>query len=82
MTSAVDTRDLDGLCKAVDDGVAALGRLDVIVANAGISAPAAWNDITPEAFKDVMDINGPAPGTRSWPVRRRSSTAAAAARSS
>lgn len=57
MTSAVDTRDLDGLCNAVDDGVAALGRLDVIVANAGISAPAAWNDITPEAFKDVMDIN-------------------------
>ena len=31
--------------------------LDVIVANAGISAPAAWNEITPEAFRDVMDIN-------------------------
>ncbi len=57
MASAIDTRDLEGLCNAVDDGVAELGRLDVIVANAGISAPAAWNDITPEAFKDVMDIN-------------------------
>ena len=33
------------------------GRLDIIVANAGISAPAAWNAITPEAFRDVMDIN-------------------------
>jgi NAD(P)-dependent dehydrogenase (short-subunit alcohol dehydrogenase family) len=41
LTTAVDTRDLAGMRKAVDDGVAALGRLDVIVANAGISAPAA-----------------------------------------
>jgi SDR family mycofactocin-dependent oxidoreductase len=57
LTNAVDTRDLDGMRKAVDDGVAAFGRLDVIVANAGISAPAAWNEITPEAFRDVMDVN-------------------------
>jgi len=57
LTNAVDTRDLDGMRKAVDDGVSALGRLDVIVANAGISAPAAWNEITPEAFRDVMDVN-------------------------
>ena len=57
LTNAVDTRDLDGMRKAVDDGVAAFGRLDVIVANAGISAPAAWNAITPEAFRDVMDVN-------------------------
>ena len=39
LASAVDTRDHDGLRKAVDDGVAELGRLDIIVANAGISAP-------------------------------------------
>jgi SDR family mycofactocin-dependent oxidoreductase len=57
LASAVDVRDLDGLCDAVDDAVAALGRLDIIVANAGISAPQAWNDITPESFRDVMDVN-------------------------
>ncbi|HET9874231.1 MAG TPA: mycofactocin-coupled SDR family oxidoreductase [Mycobacterium sp.] len=57
LSSIVDTRDYDGLCAAVDDGVAALGRLDIIVANAGISAPQAWNGITPESFRDVMDIN-------------------------
>lgn len=57
VTSVVDTRDFDGLRKAVDDGVAALGRLDIIVANAGIAAPQAWNDITPESFRDVMDVN-------------------------
>ena len=55
--SVVDIRDFDGLRKAVDDGVAELGRLDVIVANAGIAAPQAWNDITPESFRDVMDVN-------------------------
>ena len=53
----VDVRDVDGLRKAVDDGVAALGRLDIIVANAGVSAPQTWDAITPEDFRDVMDIN-------------------------
>jgi SDR family mycofactocin-dependent oxidoreductase len=57
LSFVVDTRDFEGLCKAVDDGVATLGRLDIIVANAGISAPQTWNDITPETFRDVMDIN-------------------------
>ena len=57
LASVVDTRDREGLNKAVDDGVAELGRLDIIVANAGISAPQAWNAITPEEFRDVMDIN-------------------------
>src|ERR1700742_4179886 len=57
LASTVDTRDLDGLRKAVDDGVATLGRLDIIVANAGIAAPQVWDDITPESFRDVMDIN-------------------------
>jgi SDR family mycofactocin-dependent oxidoreductase len=57
LASVVDTRDADGLRKAVDDGVAELGRLDIIVANAGISAPQTWNDITEEDFRDVMDVN-------------------------
>jgi NAD(P)-dependent dehydrogenase (short-subunit alcohol dehydrogenase family) len=34
-----------------------IGRLDVIVANAGIAAPQVWNEITPESFRDVMDVN-------------------------
>jgi SDR family mycofactocin-dependent oxidoreductase len=57
MASAIDIRDFDGLREVVDDGVAALGRLDVIVANAGIAAPQVWNEITPESFRDVMDVN-------------------------
>lgn len=57
VTAVVDTRDHDGLREAVDAGVAELGRLDVIVANAGIAAPAIWSDITPGDFRDVMDVN-------------------------
>jgi SDR family mycofactocin-dependent oxidoreductase len=57
LASVVDVRDVAGLNEAVDDGVAALGRLDIIVANAGVSAPQTWNTITPEDFRDVMDIN-------------------------
>jgi SDR family mycofactocin-dependent oxidoreductase len=54
---AADTRDLDALKAAVDKGVAQFGRLDVIVANAGITVPEAWNKTSPESFKDVMDTN-------------------------
>jgi SDR family mycofactocin-dependent oxidoreductase len=57
LATAVDTRDHDGLRKAVDDGVAEFGRLDVIVANAGITSPRAWNAITPDEWRDVIDIN-------------------------
>lgn len=57
LASVVDTRDAEGLAEAVRDGVAALGRLDIIVANAGVSAPQTWDAITGDDFRDVMDIN-------------------------
>ncbi|BBZ02649.1 3-ketoacyl-ACP reductase [Mycolicibacterium chitae] len=55
--AAADTRDLDAMRDIVGKGVAEFGRLDVIVANAGITVPQPWNEITPESFKDVMDTN-------------------------
>lgn len=57
VTAIVDTRDHESLCAAVDKGVAELGRLDVIVANAGICCPAPWDQISPQDFQDTMDIN-------------------------
>ena len=57
VAATVDTRDGEGLRAAVDAGVATLGRLDVIVANAGIAVPQTWEEITAESFRDVMDVN-------------------------
>lgn len=54
---AVDTRDRDALSAAVDKGVAELGRLDVVIANAGICCPSPWDQITSEAFRDTIDTN-------------------------
>lgn len=52
-----DVRDLDGLKSLVDRGVAEFGGLHGIVANAGVCIPGAWNETTPEEFRDTMDIN-------------------------
>jgi SDR family mycofactocin-dependent oxidoreductase len=57
LACVVDTRDLDALAAAVNAGVDELGRLDVIVANAGICAPAPWDQITAQAFRDTIDTN-------------------------
>jgi SDR family mycofactocin-dependent oxidoreductase len=56
LASVVDVRDVDGLREAVDNGVAKLGRLDIIVANRCLRSQT-WDAITPEDFRDVMDIN-------------------------
>jgi SDR family mycofactocin-dependent oxidoreductase len=57
ITAAVDIRDLDALRAAVDAAVGELGRLDVVVANAGICSPAPWDRISPDAFRDTIDTN-------------------------
>jgi SDR family mycofactocin-dependent oxidoreductase len=57
LTHQGDVRDLDGMKAFLDRGVAELGRLDIVVANAGICIPATWEETTPEIFRDHMDIN-------------------------
>lgn len=57
VSAVVDTRDLDALRAAVDAGVAQLGHLDVIVANAGICIIAPWQDVTPEIFDTTIGVN-------------------------
>lgn len=57
ITAAIDVRDGDKLRAAVGDAVAELGRLDIIVANAGICCPAPWDQITDQAFRDTIDTN-------------------------
>lgn len=53
-----DVSDLAALTAAIDDGVAELGRLDVVVANAGIHLPGApcW-ELDPADWQRTLDIN-------------------------
>jgi SDR family mycofactocin-dependent oxidoreductase len=53
----LDIRDLDALRDAVERGAGEFGRLDVVVANAGICIPAQWQDVTPQVFRDTVDVN-------------------------
>ena len=57
VTHQGDVRDFEDMKAFVEAGVAELGRLDVVVANAGICTPSAWDAVTPEQFQDTMDIN-------------------------
>jgi len=53
-----DVRDYDAVQKVVDDGVAQLGRLDIVSANAGIfTFGAMGQDVSEQAWQDVIDIN-------------------------
>ncbi len=52
-----DVRDLAGLQAIVDEGVDELGRLDVVVGNAGImNCGWAW-EMTSEEWQEVIDVN-------------------------
>ena len=57
IASQVDVRDRDALKKAVDDGVAQLGRLDIVSANAGICTVQSWDEVTPQIWQDTLDTN-------------------------
>jgi SDR family mycofactocin-dependent oxidoreductase len=52
-----DVRDAAGLKTAVDEGVAELGKLDIVVANAGICTIQAWDEVTPQVWQDTLDTN-------------------------
>ncbi|HOZ59730.1 MAG TPA: mycofactocin-coupled SDR family oxidoreductase [Nakamurella multipartita] len=52
-----DVRDAAALREAVERGVAELGRLDIVCANAGICTIQAWDEVTPAAWQDTLDTN-------------------------
>ena len=52
-----DVRDFDALKSAVDDGVAQLGRLDIVSANAGIAGFGRADELTEQEWANMLDIN-------------------------
>lgn len=58
VTAEVDVRDFDALKAALDSGVEQLGRLDIIVANAGIGNGGDTLDKTSEYdWQEMIDVN-------------------------
>ncbi len=52
-----DVRDYDALKSAVDAGVAELGRIDIVSANAGIFSNAPADELTDAAWDDMIGVN-------------------------
>ena len=57
VATQADVRDFAALKAAVDDGVAQLGRLDIVCANAGICTVQSWDEVTPAVWQDTLDTN-------------------------
>ena len=57
VATQADVRDTAALKQAVDEGVAQLGRLDIVLANAGIASFGPVGDLTDELWDDMIDIN-------------------------
>jgi len=57
VATQADVRDSGALKAAVDDGVAQLGRLDIVSANAGICTVQPWDEVTPAVWQDTLDTN-------------------------
>jgi SDR family mycofactocin-dependent oxidoreductase len=57
VATKADVRDVAGLKSALDAAVADLGRLDIVVANAGISGFAPATDLSPQEWDDVIGVN-------------------------
>jgi SDR family mycofactocin-dependent oxidoreductase len=52
-----DVRDFDAVAAGLSDGVTELGRLDVVIANAGICSAALSWEITPAQWRETLDVN-------------------------
>lgn len=57
VATQADVRDFGALKAAVDDGVAQLGRLDIVAANAGIFSFGSLEELTDEQWNDMIGVN-------------------------
>jgi (+)-trans-carveol dehydrogenase len=57
VATQADVRDYDALKQALDDGVAQLGRLDIVSANAGIVSYGTLAELPEQTWRDMIDID-------------------------
>lgn len=57
ITGIADVRDQSQLDAAVDEAIRTFGRIDIVVANAGIGSTAPAWELTEQAWQDMIDIN-------------------------
>lgn len=58
VATTADVREIDQVARAVDDGVAQLGQLNIVVANAGIfTFGTETHKVDEQSWADLMDIN-------------------------
>ena len=57
VAAQADVRDSGALKAALDAGVAQLGRLDIVSANAGIASIGRAHELTDQSWGDMIDIN-------------------------
>jgi SDR family mycofactocin-dependent oxidoreductase len=57
LAKEIDVRDLDGQQRLVADAVEQFGRLDIVVANAGVLNWGRVWEISPEQWQQVLDVN-------------------------
>jgi len=57
MTAIADVRDLSAMQHAADNAAERFSGIDIVVANAGIASYGSVQQVDPEAFKRVIDVN-------------------------
>jgi SDR family mycofactocin-dependent oxidoreductase len=57
VATQADVRDFGAVKAAVDEGVAQLGRLDIVAANAGIFSFGTMEELTEEQWQDMIGVN-------------------------
>lgn len=57
VTAEADVRDAGAVAKLLADGVAELGRVDIVVANAGIFSPGDPLALSSQTWVDMIDVN-------------------------